>query len=467
MLCTGPDSLKGSLTPLYHDPRTHTTPYLRKILGVLASVGVAETCINVVMSPLQPTWNSYRVSVNIHSLHQPKRDWLLHVLQDMFMTKLSKYPHDQAIHVYGDGTVHSSKSGCGLFIHDYISANHYTLTRRFPGGSLHTCLPLEQNCMLYWRRSILWRLRMNVYFFIDSQAALYALQSTSPMDCDIVNKCLDLIHTLEGAGNTVHFTWIPSHVGIPLNEKADRLAQCAILNDTVDPDIQYTLGYAKSSTKDLVHNSISDQLELYCHRGSGTSLHYAGVSQSCAYTYGRHTASQDRVVMRLRLSNKYFWEVSASPVSERRNEMCVGATTLRLMEGEVKKALSGVLERVSAASKARSPIKFTAMSMAGGDALPHVMDRQALRNAVLELAALCPVPRLVAVSKTKPKEMILEAYRAGQRHFGENYVQELVDKANDQQLVAECPEIKWHMIGHLQSNKVKKVSTKHIFKKSL
>ena len=36
---------------------------------------------------------------------------------------------------------------------------------------------------------------------------------------------------------------------------------------------------------------------------------------------------------------------------------------------------------------------------------------------------------------------------------------------NSFQLVAECPEIKWHMIGHLQSNKVKKVSTKHIFQK--
>ena len=44
------------------------------------------------------------------------------------------------------------------------------------------------------------------------------------------------------------------------------------------------------------------------------------------------------------------------------------------------------------------------------------------------------MPRLVAVSKTKPKEMILEAYSAGQRHFGENYVQELVDKAHDQQV---------------------------------
>ncbi len=57
---------------------------------------------------------------------------------------------------------------------------------------------------------------------------------------------------------------------------------------------------------------------------------------------------------------------------------------------------------------------------------------------------------LVAVSKTKPNEMLIEAYNAGQRDFGENYVQELVDKQN------ELPkDINWHFIGHLQSNKVK------------
>lgn len=57
---------------------------------------------------------------------------------------------------------------------------------------------------------------------------------------------------------------------------------------------------------------------------------------------------------------------------------------------------------------------------------------------------------LVAVSKTKPNEMLLEAYNSGQRDFGENYVQELVDKQN------ELPkDINWHFIGHLQSNKVK------------
>jgi pyridoxal phosphate enzyme (YggS family) len=58
--------------------------------------------------------------------------------------------------------------------------------------------------------------------------------------------------------------------------------------------------------------------------------------------------------------------------------------------------------------------------------------------------------QLVAVSKTKPVEDIRALYEAGQRDFGENYVQELTDK--QPQLP---PGIRWHFIGHLQSNKVK------------
>lgn len=57
---------------------------------------------------------------------------------------------------------------------------------------------------------------------------------------------------------------------------------------------------------------------------------------------------------------------------------------------------------------------------------------------------------LVAVSKTKPNEDILEAYEAGQRIFGENKVQELVSKYE-----SLPKDIEWHMIGHLQRNKVK------------
>ena len=57
---------------------------------------------------------------------------------------------------------------------------------------------------------------------------------------------------------------------------------------------------------------------------------------------------------------------------------------------------------------------------------------------------------LIAVSKTKPVDMLCEVYDTGMREFGENYVQELVEK------IDRLPkDIHWHMIGHLQRNKVK------------
>lgn len=60
--------------------------------------------------------------------------------------------------------------------------------------------------------------------------------------------------------------------------------------------------------------------------------------------------------------------------------------------------------------------------------------------------------RLLAVSKTHPAARIAEAYAAGQRAFGENYVQEAIEK------MASLPELEWHLIGPLQSNKTRLVA---------
>ncbi|MCB0597967.1 MAG: YggS family pyridoxal phosphate-dependent enzyme [Lewinellaceae bacterium] len=61
---------------------------------------------------------------------------------------------------------------------------------------------------------------------------------------------------------------------------------------------------------------------------------------------------------------------------------------------------------------------------------------------------------LVAVSKTHPPEKIMELYQAGQRDFGENRVQEMIDKYE------QMPkDIRWHLIGHLQTNKVKYITS--------
>lgn len=69
------------------------------------------------------------------------------------------------------------------------------------------------------------------------------------------------------------------------------------------------------------------------------------------------------------------------------------------------------------------------------------------------LQEIPPHVKLVAVSKTKPVELIMEAYATGQRAFGENKVQEMVGKYE------QLPkDIEWHLIGHLQSNKVKYIA---------
>lgn len=80
--------------------------------------------------------------------------------------------------------------------------------------------------------------------------------------------------------------------------------------------------------------------------------------------------------------------------------------------------------------------------------------RSQIARAVLERGP-GPEVRLIAVSKRHPIEAIEAAYLAGARDFGENYAQELEQKANA--LKDRCPEIRWHMIGPLQRNKVSKV----------
>ncbi len=77
--------------------------------------------------------------------------------------------------------------------------------------------------------------------------------------------------------------------------------------------------------------------------------------------------------------------------------------------------------------------------------VPETTELSELRAALRPYGA-----RLIAISKTKPEADILELYKAGQLDFGENRVQELTDKAS------HLPDdIRWHLVGHLQRNKVK------------
>jgi len=88
------------------------------------------------------------------------------------------------------------------------------------------------------------------------------------------------------------------------------------------------------------------------------------------------------------------------------------------------------------------------------DALTSVRNR--IRAALIAANRATDEAQLIAVSKRKPVELIREAYAAGQRDFGENYVQELLTKA---EACADLVGIRWHMIGHLQKNKARHTVT--------
>lgn len=77
---------------------------------------------------------------------------------------------------------------------------------------------------------------------------------------------------------------------------------------------------------------------------------------------------------------------------------------------------------------------------------------QQIGQQLAQTATVCqlPAPTLIAVSKTFPATDIRTLYDAGQRDFGENYLQELADKAVE---LADLADIQWHVIGHIQSNK--------------
>jgi pyridoxal phosphate enzyme (YggS family) len=81
--------------------------------------------------------------------------------------------------------------------------------------------------------------------------------------------------------------------------------------------------------------------------------------------------------------------------------------------------------------------------------------RERIRVAALANSRAAESVTLIAVSKLQPAQAVREAYAAGQRDFGENYVQELVQKA---EALRDLTELRWHLIGHLQRNKVKQVA---------
>lgn len=189
------------------------------------------------------------------------------------------------------------------------------------------------------------------------------------------------------------------------------------------------------------------------------SLHTARSHSKTIKNVGVHDALKVLTMLLLRLDTAAEWQFN-SALQDRTFRFHSGRRTpTGLISGSVlsrsvacyhlRRKLSDrrYISMQAGASDDGTPAAANIIAALGG-----VQTRLEKLAKELELAE---APRLVAVSKTKPVEQLKVVYDAGQRDFGENYAQELIEKA------ALMPDdVRWHFIGHLQSNKAKSLVQK-------
>ena len=129
------------------------------------------------------------MKIAIEKLSKPKEQWYVCELKAHFLEKLSQYPGRQVVHVYCDGSVEGTKTGCGLFVREHFSSQEfqdYEISKRLPNNLSST--RTELYATLEGLHAIS-NMGKNVYLFVASESALYELVCSSPADCDTVNTC--------------------------------------------------------------------------------------------------------------------------------------------------------------------------------------------------------------------------------------------------------------------------------------
>ena len=203
---------------------------------------------------------------------------------------------------------HTGKSGCGIVVYDS------------PGGaeSYKTSVPMPK-----WTsttHSELYALRLGVRVALDSKrnallicdsiSALLSINTIEPQYEDHVNVIQrDLIRCNEN-NCIVQFMWVPSHVGICGNEKADTLAKAATMKSCPNPPV-ITLRQFKTILKN--ENKEEIRLTIDAERLNSYSINHYDKFENVKHIYGKgkmHTGPCDRLAARIRIGYRRVWEIT-------------------------------------------------------------------------------------------------------------------------------------------------------------
>ncbi|KAK3875587.1 hypothetical protein Pcinc_019546 [Petrolisthes cinctipes] len=162
-------------------------------------------------------------------------------LKKIVENNVNNIDNERTAHVYCDGSImEDGKAGCGVLVIDSGKDMNVESEYIYRMADNVSSTQAELCAILFGLREV--RDGMgDVCFFVDSQSAMESLNSKNPVYEEVVNQCKGLIEELKENGRNTKFMWIPSHIGLINNERADELAKKGTEIENKDMDCIMTL----------------------------------------------------------------------------------------------------------------------------------------------------------------------------------------------------------------------------------
>ena len=251
------------------------------------------------------------LDVTIQPLIGKKNDHFPGELKQIYMGMINETrKSNDVLEIFSDGSVgRDGKAGCGVVLRDYtdscltVSLSEFSARLSDNVSSIHAEL---QAINLGLTEAI--KKHKHTHIYTDSRSAIGAIMSRVPT-CDahnIIINCNNKIAAIKMRNHHVTLTWIPAHVGIRPNERADTLAKEAREKEHIDIHCPLSTRQIITSVREKRKASVLEQHTNLCERSS-TFRHYIRINMETDYVYGRNVV-MDTVMMRLRLGYKYYWE---------------------------------------------------------------------------------------------------------------------------------------------------------------
>ncbi|XP_068238957.1 uncharacterized protein [Palaemon carinicauda] len=273
----------------------------------------------------------------------------------------------ERVHYYTDGSLlEDGRAGSGVTVYQNGAEVHSLSLRSTDGCSVLQSELLGITAAL----SIIKRNKDNAIIATDSLSALQSLTPRKAEANTIVRRAIDLLSQIKQAGRMVAFIWVPSHIGIRGNERADELSKEGARKERVDYKLIPSLNMLKVSVGMEIMNSYNERIEML--KETHTSIRkYLEITEGKPPDYkllGLESRREQTTYRRLWMQNRYLWEVlpAASP-----SETCC-----RLCGGLRKHTLSHYLVECEEITL------YSPWGLSGVDLLKHFLQPGVLKKVV-------------------------------------------------------------------------------------